>query len=572
MLFSRLFAPTLRDDPAEAEIVSHRLMMRAGMLRKVAAGIYEFLPLGKRVLAKVERIVREEMDNAGAQEVLMPALQPAEVWQESGRWYQYGPEMMRLKDRHERDFCLGPTHEELITLMVKNDIKSYRRLPLCLYQIQVKFRDEIRPRFGLMRGREFIMKDAYSFDRDEQGMRESYRIMYDAYCRIVKRCGLEFRAVEAASGLIGGSVSQEFMVIAESGEDGIVVCEDCDYAANLEAAVCRIESAGKVEPLEIMEVPTPGCKSIEEVSGFLGIERSQLVKTLIYSADDDIVAVLIPGDREVNETKLAEALGAAKLFLIDEKGFDELDDLVPGFAGPIGLSGHRIIADLRVREMSNFVVGANRIDFHMVNANQPRDFEVDVWAEIVQAREKDCCPRCDHGRLVIARGIEVGHVFQLGTKYSEALQATFLDEDGSARPFVMGCYGIGVSRMVAAAIEQNHDERGICWPISISPFQVEIVALKWSSDEERSAAHNIYGSLIEAGIEVLLDDREESAGVKFADADLIGIPLQVIVGRRALDEGKVELKDRSIGETRKVELDRIVGTIKERVETLGRQA
>lgn len=561
MRFSKLFAPTLRDDPAEAEVVSHKLMLRAGMLRKVASGIYEFLPLGLKALAKVENIVREEMDNSGAQEVLMPALQPAEAWEESGRWAQYGPEMMRLKDRHERDFCLGPTHEELITLMVKNDIKSYKKLPIILYQIQVKFRDEIRPRFGLMRGREFIMKDAYSFDRDVEGMRESYKSMYDAYCRIIKRCGLDFRAVEAASGLIGGDVSQEFMVMADSGEDAIIVCDKCDFAANIEAATFAKAKPSNETDVPLQKVSTPGIKSVEEVGAFLGVEPGRLVKTLVYFADGEVVAILIPGDRELNETKAAEALEAQKLFLLSEKDFAEMPHLISGFVGPAGLAGCKIMADHRIEDMRNVIVGANEPDAHFINVNYPRDFYVDIWADIALVKEGDSCARCESGRLSITRGIEVGHVFQLGTKYSEAMDASFLDENGAAKPYIMGCYGIGVSRMVAAAIEQNHDERGIIWPVAIAPYQVLVIALKWSEEEERKVAEEIYNGLCEGGTDVLLDDRDESAGVKFADGDLIGIPVQIVVGKRSLAEGCVEIKVRSTGVSEKVVVAEAVSNV-----------
>lgn len=547
MRYTEAFMTTIKETPAEAETISHKLLLRAGMMRKVAAGIYTFMPLGKRVLAKVEQIVREEMDRAGALEILMPALQPAELWHQTGRWQAYGPELMRLKDRHEREFCLGPTHEELITWLVSSDIRSYRQLPVTLYQIQVKFRDEIRPRFGLMRAREFIMKDAYSFDLSVEGLHQSYQAMHDAYCRIVERCSLKYRVVEAESGLIGGDVSQEFMVIAKTGEEEILYCDSCSYAANRELARSRRLTGAVNETKKTrMKVSTPGQSTIEEVSRFLKVELSRLVKTLVFDTENGLVAVLIRGDKEANISKIASQLKLAELIMLPEERFASYG-LVPGFVGPIGLKGVKIVADEDIKSMIDFVVGANEKDAHLINVNRDDDFQVEQFGDFVYAEEGELCPKCE-GKLLAKRGIEVGHVFQLGTKYSQAMEANFVDENGAAKPFVMGCYGIGVSRMVAAIIEQFHDEAGIIWPISVAPYHVVIIPTNLADEEINAVSKQLYQELTSRGVEVILDDRTEgSAGVKFADADLIGFPLQAIIGKKGLQEKQVEIKVRQNG-------------------------
>lgn len=565
MRFSHLFVPTLKEVPAEAEVISHKLLFRAGMVRKVASGIYTFLPLGFRALKKIERIVREEMDAIGAQELLMPALQPAEPWMESGRWYAYGPEMWRVKDRNERDFCLGPTHEELITAMVRGELRSYRQLPQTFYQIQMKFRDELRPRFGLMRGREFLMKDAYSFNASIDDLKKSYDDMDTAYTRIFKRCGLNFRSVEAASGLIGGSVSREFMVLAESGEDTVFYCDSCSYAASDDVAKPKMIERAHEEARTRRKVETPGKKSVEEVAAFLDIDKEKIVKTLIFKyksadiGDGKLAAVLLAGDREVNEAKLSIILGTMEFHLLSEGEFREESAVISGYVGPVDLRPDiRLIADDEVALMTNFIVGANEVDAHFVDVNVGIDFQVAEWADIKLARDGDPCPGCA-GALRSAKGIEVGHIFQLGTKYSEAMGASFLDEEGKQKPFIMGCYGIGVSRLVAAAVEQYNDDSGIVWPVSIAPFEVEIIPIKWDDDSVRSAALGLYEELKDKGIDALLDDRAESPGVKFADADLIGVPVQLIVGPRSVKEGKAELKVRSTGERRETPLGEAAG-------------
>lgn len=569
MRHTKVFIPTLREDPADAEIVSHRLMMRAGLIRKVSAGIYTYLPVGLRVLSKIEKIVREEMDSTGALEVLLPALQPAELWRETGRWHQYGKELMRLQDRHDRDFCLGPTHEEVITDLVRGEIRSYRQLPVNLYQIQTKFRDEIRPRFGLMRGREFIMKDAYSFDADAEGAKESYRRMYDAYHRIFKRFGLHFRAVEADTGLIGGSSSHEFMVLANTGEEGIASCTACDYAANVERAQAVVK-AGSEKPERkkvpaVERVETPGMKSVEEVSAFLKVSIGQLVKTLLFLADDRPVAVLSRGDHQVNETKLKRLLKVSELILADADTVQTVTGGPSGFSGPVGLKDVEIIADCLVETMSDVVVGANEENAHYLHVNPERDFKVDRYEDIRNVVAGDSCPRCGQS-IEIDRGIEVGHVFLLGTKYSEAMKATFLDQNGQKRFFEMGCYGIGVSRIMAAAIEQNHDENGIIWPMPIAPFAIHVIPVQEKSDRVMMTAELIYGSLLQAGVETLLEDRKERVGVKFNDADLLGIPYQVIIGEKNLHESLVEVKNRRTGEKKKVEVEKIINYLIELLE------
>ncbi|MBC7229155.1 MAG: proline--tRNA ligase [Actinobacteria bacterium] len=544
---SRAFIPTLKESPADAETASHRLLLRAGFLRRVAAGIYEFLPLGTRVVQKISRVVREEMNRAGAQEVILPIMQPRELWEESGRWAKYGPEMMRLKDRAERDFGLGPTHEEVITDLVRNNVSSWRDLPLNLYQIGTKFRDEIRPRFGLLRGREFIMKDAYSFDRDEEGMRRSYREMYDAYARVFTRCGCAWRAVEAATGLIGGDVSHEFMVPAAVGEDLIAYCEKCEYAANLELAEYRRPSPPRGEGRPPSRVHTPERRTIEEVSAFLGMEAARFVKCLMFLVEDRPVAVLVPGDREASETKLGRVLGTDEFRLFNEEDWKRFPEYLQGFVGPVGLGAVEVIADEALRGAGGLACGANQADYHLVEVEEGRDFAPGRFADVTSAREGDACPRCG-GTLHVEAGIEVGQVFQLGLKYSEAMRCTYDDERGQTRPMYMGCYGIGITRLMAAVIEQHHDERGMIWPLEIAPAALHIIPLDYQREARRAAAEELYRRCRERGWEVLLDDREESAGVKFADADLIGIPYRAVIGRTFDAEGLVELQERATGE------------------------
>ncbi|MDX2479382.1 MAG: proline--tRNA ligase [Desulfuromusa sp.] len=558
MRYSQYFLPTLKETPADAEVISHQLMLRAGMIRKVAAGIYSYLPFGLRSVRKMEQIIREEMNRAGAIECLMPMANPAELWQESGRWEKYGKELLRFKDRKSADFCMGPTHEEVITDIVRNTVNSYRQLPLNLYQIQTKFRDEIRPRFGLMRGREFIMKDAYSFDLDDAGADSSYRKMYQAYRNIFNRCGLKYRSVEADSGAIGGSFSHEFMVLAESGEDAIVSCDSCEYAANVEKAeLIYHERKTPAATLELQQVDTPGQKTIEEVVEFLKLSPQQLVKTLIVqTSDDEVLAVLLRGDRELNVIKLANLLDVDWVLMAEDDVVKQATGAPTGFAGPIGLK-IRILADAEVKGMADFVVGGNAADVHFTGVNQDRDFKVSQFADLRQAVAGDPCPRCENGKFESWRGIEVGHIFKLGVKYSEAMNATVLDAQGKAQPLVMGCYGIGAGRSVAAAIEQNHDENGMILPMPLAPFQVLVTMLNPKDDEVREAAETLYQQLLALNIEVLLDDRDERPGIKFKDADLIGIPLRVTVGARNLKEGNVELKARNSGTMSMVSLDDI---------------
>ena len=556
MRYSKMFLPTSRETPSDAEIISHRLMIRAGMIRKLTSGIYSYLPLGYKVIKKVEQIVREEMDRAGAQEVFLPALQPAELWRESGRWEQYGKELLRFKDRHDRECCLGPTHEEVITDLVRSEIKTYRQLPRNLYQIQTKFRDEIRPRFGVMRSREFGMKDAYSFDTDEKGAEISYKKMFEAYNRIFSRCGLRFRAVEADTGNIGGSFSHEFMVIADSGEDSLVFCSCCDYAANVEKAeVARPEKKviDESEFLPLEEVYTPEVRTIEEVCAFLDVTPQNVLKTLIFLAEDSPVAVLVRGDEEINEAKLRNYLGCDSIELATDDIIYEITGSLRGFAGPINVKS-KIIADYSLINMTNFVVGASKENYHIINANCGRDFEVREFADLRFVKETDKCPRCK-SPLKFARGIEVGHVFKLGTKYSKTMGAVYLDKDGKEKYMVMGCYGIGVARTVAASIEQSYDDDGIIWPMSIAPFQVIITPVNINNEALLKTAEELYENLVGVRIEVLLDDRDERAGVKFNDADLIGIPLRITIGPRRLAEGKVEVKIRKTGEVKILSVD-----------------
>lgn len=551
MRFSQLLIPTLREDPGEAEVISHKLMLRAGMIRKTAAGIYTYLPLGLRVIRKIEAIIREEMNRAGAQEILMPIASPAELWKETGRWNYYGKELFRFKDRHNRDFCLGPTHEEVITDLIRREVRSYRQLPLNCYQIQTKFRDEIRPRFGLMRGREFIMKDAYSFDRDEEGAMVSYQKMYDAYHRIFTRCGLTFRAVEADTGLIGGISSHEFMVLAETGEETIVYTDDGSYAANVERAELPPPPETPLEPAQpLRKVSTPGKRTVEEVAAFLNVPVQCLVKTLLYKTPKEAVAVLLRGDHEANEIKLKKLLGSEEIELADAETVQEITGAPVGFAGPIGLKSVRIFADRSVKALANFVVGGNEADTHYINANWNRDFSVERFADLRNAKAGDPSPT-GTGPLKVARGIEVGHVFMLGTKYSKAMGTTFLDPQGKETLAVMGCYGIGVGRTAAAAIEQHHDAKGIIWPVPIAPFHVHLLPLS-QSVKVTETAQLLYESLITAGIEVLWDDRDERAGVKFNDADLIGTPYQLLIGDKGLAQGIVELKERKTANVKRL--------------------
>ncbi|MCX5833382.1 MAG: proline--tRNA ligase [Deltaproteobacteria bacterium] len=562
MRYSEMFLPTVRETPSDAEIASHKLMIRAGMIRKLATGVYSVLPLGYRVVKKVEAIIREEMDRAGAQEVYLPAVQPAELWQESGRWKMYGKELLRFKDRHNREYCIGPTHEEVITDLVRNEIKTYRQLPRNLYQIQTKFRDEIRPRFGVMRCREFDMKDAYSFDIDSEGADISYQKMYDAYSRIFSRMGLKFRAVEADTGNIGGSFSHEFMVIADTGEDALIFCTKCNYAANLEKAEVAKPEKKAVNPsafLALETVHTPNVRTIEEVSKFLKVKPGEIVKTLIFQADSKPVAVLIRGDEEVNEAKLRSFLGCDILELATDDVVLAVTGSPKGFAGAIGVKAD-IYADDSLMNMVNVVMGGNKEDYHVRNVNNGRDFQVKAFADLRVILKTDPCPRCG-SRLRFAKGIEVGHVFKLGDKYSKAMRATYLDKNGKEQYMVMGCYGIGVGRTVAAIIEQNNDDKGIVWPMSVSPFQVVVVPVNVNEKTLAEAAENLYGALRKKGIEVLLDERDERAGVKFNDADLIGIPLRITLGPKKLAEGEAEVLVRKTGKTKSLKLEKIPATI-----------
>ena len=572
MRFSNYFIPTQKEVPSDAEVISHQLMVRAGMIRKLTSGIYTYLPTGLRSIKKVEKIVREEMDRAGAVEILMPAVQPAELWQESGRWDYYGKELLRFKDRHNRDACMGPTHEEVITDLVRKEIHSYKQMPINFYQIQTKFRDEIRPRFGLMRGREFIMKDAYSFDVDENSANASYQKMFEAYTRIFERCGLKFRAVEADTGSIGGNYSHEFMVLAETGEDQIINCTKCSYAANLERAEVLYEEKtpeadhhGEMGPLE--EVETPDMKTVEEVTDFLHITADRLMKTLLLLVDGkEKVAVLIRGDHELNEAKLKTLLGAQTVEMAPESVVREITGAPVGFAGPVGLK-IRIVADNALKGMHDFVTGGNRKDLHLKQVEMDRDFQIDLFGDLRTILPRDRCPRCG-GNIAFGRGIEVGHIFKLGTKYSLALNAVFLNEEGKEQPIIMGCYGIGVGRIVAAAIEQNNDENGIVFPVPIAPFEVTILPLQMHDAAVAETAEKIYNDLSELGLDVLLDDRDERAGVKFKDADLLGIPVRITVGSRGVKTGTVEVKERAETESALIPIEEVVLHLQEKIKSL----
>ncbi len=544
MRMSKLLVPTLREVPSEAEITSHKLMLRAGYIRRMAAGIYSYLPLGLKMLRKIENIVREEMDRAGAQELLMPALLPAEAYQASGRWEVFGPSMFKLKDRSDRDFCLGPTHEELFTQTVKDEVRSYKEYPITLYQIQTKYRDEARPRFGLMRGREFVMKDAYSFDKDAAGLDISYKKMYDAYCRIFTRLGLDFTVVEADSGAMGGSGSQEFMVKSPVGEDGIAYCDACGYAANYEKAECVVEDKTYPDGELVMEkVATPDVHTIEELVGFFGYESYMFAKTIMYKADDKYIAAMVRGDREINEVKLKNIVGCIDdLELADAGIVRELTNAQVGFAGPVGLN-IPVYVDNEVAKMRNFIIGANETGYHYKNVNINRDFTPDYVGDIRVIEAGDKCPRCG-APIKTAQGIEVGHIFKLGTKYSEALGLTFQDDSGNDNVVIMGCYGIGVSRCMSAAVEQGADDNGMVLPVSVAPFEAMVVPVNVKDEPQKALAEKIYEELKAKGIDVIIDDRDERAGVKFKDADLIGIPVRIVVGKKAAD-GVVEYRLRT---------------------------
>ncbi len=554
MRFSKFFIPTLKEAPAEAEIISHKLMLRAGMIRKLASGIYSYLPLGLMASRKVENIIREEINRVGAQELLLPMVQPAELWQMSGRWHQYGRELLRLKDRHDRDHCLGPTHEEVITNLVRYEVRSYRDLPLNFYQIETKFRDEIRPRFGLMRCREFVMKDGYSFDVDDEAAERTYELMYEAYERIFNRCGLTFKVVEAETGAIGGSFSHEFMALSEIGEDTIVYCKHCSYAANIERAEGKDIKFPEEKQRPIEEVYTPGYKTVEEITLYLNVKPKRIVKTILYLSDGKPLAVLVRGDHEINEAKLSRLLGCESLTMIPPTVVEEITGADVGFAGPIGLN-IKVVADKTIKDITNFISGANKTDYHLMNINLGRDFEADLFGDIRFVTEGDVCPKCG-GQLVFKRGIEVGHVFKLGTKYSQALKATYLDEKGKEQYMIMGCYGIGVGRTLAAIIEQNHDEHGIIFPFSVAPFCIYLLPIDLKKQKIASAAERVYQTLKDRGLEVFYDDRDVSPGVKFKDADLIGFPIRITLGKY-LKENKVEVRLRRSGETRIVPLNEL---------------
>jgi prolyl-tRNA synthetase len=572
MRVSRFLLSTVRETPAEAETVSHQLMLRAGMIRKLAAGIYTWLPLGLRALRKVENIVREEMNRAGAQEVLMPAVQPAELWQESGRWDQYGPELLRLTDRHKRDFCFGPTHEEVITDLIRREIKSYRQLPANFYQIQMKFRDEIRPRFGVMRAREFLMKDAYSFHVSEASLAETYRTMHETYSRIFRRVGLEFRPVAADTGAIGGSHSHEFHVLADSGEDAIAICPKCDYAANVEMAQALPPMGKRPAPGQpIQTVDTPGKHSIEEVSRFLKVDPKQTVKTLLVKGTGGVIALVLRGDHELNEVKAVKLPQVVKPLVFVTPGEVELAaGCEPGSIGPVGLK-IPVIADESAARLADFVCGANVNGKHLINVNWGRDAAEPIVTDLRKAVDGDPCPASGQaecsGTLSIRRGIEVGHIFQLGTKYSEAMQATVLDEAGMSVIMLMGCYGIGVSRVVAATIEQNHDDNGIIWPDAIAPFQIALVPIGYNkSPTVRETVDRLYSELVHAGFDVLLDDRDERPGVIFADMDLIGVPHRLVLGDKGLAKGVIEYKGRKDKQAREAPLGDIVRILRETIK------
>ncbi|MNW44752.1 Proline--tRNA ligase [compost metagenome] len=564
---SKLLLNTLREAPSEAEVISHQLMLRGGFIRQLAAGVYNYLPLGRRVLRKVEQIIREEMDRTSAQEILMPAMQPTELWKESGRYSIYGPELIRLHDRHDREFALGPTHEEVVTALVRNEVSSYRKLPVTLYQIQTKFRDERRPRSGLLRGREFLMKDAYSFDTDWSGLDESYRKMYEAYHQIFNRIGLNFRAVEADAGAIGGEgETHEFMALTEIGEDTIVTCNCCDYIANLEKAESRAPGSSDliVRADTVKEkVYTPNVRTIEQLVGFLHVEKQSIVKTMIYLVNGNPVAVLVRGDHEVNEVKVKNYFGAENIEIADDHAISSKLGVPVGFIGPVGLQ-IPLLVDVNVVNMPAIIVGANEQDFHYVNVQPDKDFTTEHVGDFRNVSQGDSCPRCEQGELQFYRGIEIGHVFKLGTKYSEKLGATYLDSSGKELTMIMGCYGIGVSRILSAVVEQSHDEQGIVWPISIAPFHVHLVPISVKDEVQMNLVDQLYQQLSKHGFEVLIDDREERPGVKFKDSDLIGIPIRIVIGKDA-PQGLVEFAERGAGHKTTVEADQVLQLCLERV-------
>jgi prolyl-tRNA synthetase len=565
MRASRLFAPTLREAPAEAEAASHVLLLRAAFIRKVAAGIYTSLPFAVRSMRKIENIIRDEMDASGAQEIRMPIVLPAEPWKVTGRWQAYGDLMFKLKDRHGREMGLGPTEEEVVTPLVAAELPSYRDLPVNLYQIEWKYRDEFRPRYGLLRGREFLMKDAYSFDRDDEGLRASYDVMFEAYKRVFDRCGLEYRIVEADPGQIGGGINHEYLAVTQAGEDSFLYCESCDYAADLEAATPGWPAAGAAPGAEAMtEIHTPDASTIQAVADFTGRPASEMLKAMLFDAGGQTVAVLLPGDHEVNEDKVARLFFPTLVRALEDKDFAERG-FAKGYVGPQGMPADAaIIADPSVRLGANWVTGANRPDHHVTGANEGRDFRVDRWEDVVQAVEGDLCP-VDGGTLRAGTGIVLGHIFQLGTKYSEPLKATFLDQDGTEQPYLMGCYGIGISRVLAAAAEQYHDEAGLTLPAGLAPYEAVVVATNMDQPAVVETAERLYGALADAGVETVFDDREVTAGVKFADADLIGYPVQVVVGKRGVEAGAVDVKSRASGERDQVPLDQVVAAVRERL-------
>ena len=564
MRATNLYAPTLRETPKEAEVISHQLMLRAGMIKKSAAGMYSYLPLAWRTMKKIMNIIREEMDAAGGQELLMPIALPAEIWQQSGRWEVYGAELWRVKDRHGRDFCLGPTHEEIFTTHAKSDIRSYKQLPQRLYQIQTKFRDERRPRFGLMRSREFVMKDLYSFDRDQEGLDESYRLMHQAYTNVFSRCGLKFRPVQADSGAIGGKGSHEFMALADSGEAEILYCDACDYAASSEIAAVEPQAGSSEEMKEVEKLYTPDCSTIADLGNFLNTDTKHMVKAMCYDADGELILVLIRGDRRINEIKLKNVLNCLELVFATDEAMERAG-LVPGFIGPMGLNGVRIIADKEVPLLKNHLCGANEKNYHLHNVNYQRDYNIDIIDDIRMVEEGEACPVCG-APLKVARGIEVGQIFKLQTKYSKAFEATYVDENGEEHDIVMGCYGIGVGRTMAAVIEQSYDDKGIIWPMSIAPYQVVIVPVNDKDEELIAMSEKIYADLLEQKVEVVLDDRKERPGVKFNDSDLIGYPIRITIGKKVKESGNVEIKVRSTGEVTEIPIAEAVSYVKELID------
>ena len=567
MKMSKMLVGTLREVPADAEIESHKLMLRAGLMRKMTAGVYNYMPLGLKVIENVKNIVREEMYAADAQEFLASALIPAELWQESGRWDAYGAEMFRLKDRHNREFCLGPTHEEVFTDIVRNEIKSYKQLPLNLYQIQNKYRDERRPRFGVMRSREFIMKDGYSFDRNQEGLDIAYEKMREAYVNIFNRCGLDAKAVAADSGAIGGSGSAEFMVKSEVGEDDVVFCTACDYAANIEKAPSTPEKAEEESLVEVEKIETPAIRTIDDLAKFFECSPKKIAKTLIFKADDKVVGVVLRGDRGANEVKISNIIGnITELEMASEEVVKEATGAGVGFAGPVGIKVDMLLVDEEVTNMYNFIVGANETDMHLKNINYGRDFK-GIVGDFRNVTIGEKCPVCGE-KLTISRGTEVGHIFKLGTKYSEAMGATFIDEDGKAKPFIMGCYGIGITRTVASIIEQHNDENGIIWPLEVAPYHVSVIPANVKNEEQATKAEEIYNELRKMGVEVLLDDRKERAGVKFKDSELMGIPMRITVGK-LIGEGQVEFKLRNGGEVETLTIEEAYNRVQDEFKKAG---